>query len=122
MHFFFSIPAARSLFSRLPSNQFVTIFQRTRSNSMDSLPPSDQSDARIRDGFHRQIGEYGHELSSFVSAELGEPPSGLSITLETIEWPESSVNWVPYGSWGALTRPPSGLSCAFSRQMLERGH
>ncbi|KAK3293627.1 uncharacterized protein B0H64DRAFT_405120 [Chaetomium fimeti] len=62
---------------------------------MDLQPPSD---AMIRDGFHRQVGQYGHELSSFVSAELGGPPSGLSITLETIEWPESvsgsPANWV----------------------------
>ena len=58
-------------------------------NSMDPLP---SCDARIRDGFHFQVRQYGHELSAFVSAELGRPPSGLSITLETIEWPESRVD------------------------------
>ncbi|KAH6848115.1 hypothetical protein B0I37DRAFT_157491 [Chaetomium sp. MPI-CAGE-AT-0009] len=58
---------------------------------MDPLPPSD---TMIRDEFHRQVRQYGHELSSFVSTELNGPPSGLSITLETIEWPGSSVNWV----------------------------
>lgn len=58
---------------------------------MDSLP---LSDARIRDGFHLQVRQYGHELSAFVSAELGGPPLGLSITLENIEWPESQINWV----------------------------
>ena len=60
---------------------------------MDPLCSSDHSHARIWDMFHRQLDQHGHELSSFVSTELGEPPSGLSITLETIEWPESLVNW-----------------------------
>jgi hypothetical protein len=69
-------------------------FKTARSNSMDPLPSSNYSDAGIWDIFHRQLNQYGHELSSFVSAELGEPPSGLSITLETIEWPESLANWV----------------------------
>ncbi|KAH6632506.1 hypothetical protein F5144DRAFT_574291 [Chaetomium tenue] len=59
-------------------------------NPMD---PLSSSDARIRDEFHLQVRQYGHDLGAFVSAELGRPPSGLSITLETIEWPESQVNW-----------------------------
>jgi hypothetical protein len=58
------------------------------------MDPLTSCDAKIRDGFHHQVREYGHELSAFVSAELGRPPSGLSITLETIEWPESQVNWI----------------------------
>ena len=58
---------------------------------MDPLP---SCDARIRDGFHLQVRQYGPELSAFVSAELGRSPSGLSITLETIAWPESQVNWI----------------------------
>ncbi|KAK4102459.1 hypothetical protein N658DRAFT_338571 [Parathielavia hyrcaniae] len=56
------------------------------------MDPSASSTASIYDAYHHQVGQYGPELISFVSAELGRPPLGLSITLETIEWPESQVN------------------------------
>ena len=60
----------------------------------NSIDPLSSNDARIRDRFHLQVRQYGHELIAFISAELGRPPSGLSSTLETIEWPESQINWI----------------------------
>ena len=57
---------------------------------MDPQPSSKM----IQAAFHHQVRQYSDELISFVPAELGGPPSGLSITLESIEYPESQVNWV----------------------------
>ncbi|KAK4121893.1 hypothetical protein N657DRAFT_698349 [Parathielavia appendiculata] len=60
---------------------------------MDQLSPLNHN-ISIQAAFHHQVRQYGQELISFVSAEMHRPPLGLSVTLETIEWPESLVNWV----------------------------
>lgn len=48
----------------------------------------------IRDRFHHQIRQHGHELIAFVAEELRGAPPGISITLERLEMPASQVNWV----------------------------
>ncbi|KAK4095918.1 hypothetical protein N658DRAFT_74058 [Parathielavia hyrcaniae] len=69
-----------------------TNFVRARSTLMDPLAPSDgATEVQL---FHQQVRHYGHDFISFISAGLRETPTGLSITLETIEWPESQVSQV----------------------------
>ncbi len=61
---------------------------------MDSQPSSSLVPPAIQEKFHHQIRQHGHELLSFVAEELHGAPSGIAITIERLEWPESQVNWV----------------------------
>ena len=61
---------------------------------MDPEPSSTLVPPTIQERFHHQIRQHGHELLSFVTEELHGAPSGIAITLERLEWPESQVNWV----------------------------
>lgn len=61
---------------------------------MDPEPSSDLVPHVIQERFHHQLRQHGDELISFVAVELRGAPSGIAITLERLEWPESQVNWV----------------------------
>lgn len=57
-------------------------------------PPPPPSAARVLELFHNQIRQHGPDLTSFVTSQLGHPPSGLSITLDSIQLPGFSTCWV----------------------------
>ncbi len=75
-------------FSSLEQFEEATELERDPEPSFSLVPPA------ILERFHHQIRQHGPELLSFVTKELHGPPSGIAITLERLEWPESQVNWV----------------------------
>jgi hypothetical protein len=65
----------------------------TSKEQMDSEPAGPPAYDAIYDRFHHKVRQYGDDLISFVSEELGSPPPGISITLQRYELPPSVFHW-----------------------------
>jgi hypothetical protein len=57
-------------------------------------PAPPPSAARVLELFHNQIRQHGPDLTSFITSQLGHPPPGLSITLDSIQLPGFPTSWV----------------------------